>query len=282
MVISFLFASAISHFRFFAIVGIIILVAFLIWKNFIYHESVKDDEGEIKAIKLKEGIDAVNAEKISFEQTGIFLNEVSQNLRICFDAIAKNDRRRLRGVRNETKFIQNHANTIIANIFKTLYLLNHDLSDHTPKYSRTVGSLQEITESFRDIVMRCYNHSINYHSDLLDSQKEDLKQIRIAISRLLENTSIMLLKRKKIDYDYIDNQYERLEHLIDELNKRQIVRIQKLESKTRLSILFYGFLENSEKIAKHTRILLDIFRDYFRLEIEVAKNTDDQSDDQYE
>lgn len=266
--ISFIFATAISHFKIAAIIGLVLLVSFLIWKSFVYHSGVKEDDSEITALKLKEGIDAVHAENVSFEQTGIFLREVSQNLRVCFDAMLKDDRRRLRSLRSETKILQNHANTIIANIFKTLYLLNHDYSEHTQKYSKTVGALQEITESYRDIVLRCYNHTINYHSGLLESQKEDLKQVRISINRLLENTSIMLLKRKKVDYDYIEKQCEKLENLIDDLNRNQIIRIQGLESKTRLSILFYGFLENSGKIATNTKVLLDIFRDYFKMEKE--------------
>jgi phosphate/sulfate permease len=267
--VAFIFAWLLVKFETVALAGLILLVGFLVWKSFAYHANKKKEESEIVPIKLKEGIDAVHAENVSFRQTGIFLKEISQNLRTCFDAIVTNDRRKIKIERKYTKERQAQANTIIANIFKTLYLLNReDADDHTRKYSRTVGSLQEITESYRDIVLRSYNHTINYHSGLLEAQKEDLKLVRVALNRLLENTAIMLLKRKKIDYDYIDKQCLRLQELVAELNTRQIQRIQSLESKTRLSILFYGYLENSEKIATHTRLLLDIFRDYFRLELE--------------
>ena len=114
--------------------------------------------------------------------------------------------------------------------------------------------------------MRSYHHVINYHSELLDSQKDELIHIRLTICRLLENTAIMLLKRKKVDYEYIDTQCRRLRELILELDKKQVVRIQNAESKTRLSILFYGYLENSEKISIYAGKLLDIYRECFILE----------------
>ncbi|MBT7086106.1 MAG: hypothetical protein HN931_08025 [Desulfobacterales bacterium] len=36
------------------------------------------------------------------------------------------------------------------------------------------------------------------------------------------------------------------------------------DSKTRLSMLFYGFLENSLRISRETKSLLEIFRESFR------------------
>jgi hypothetical protein len=73
----------------------------------------------------------------------------------------------------------------------------------------------------------------------------------------------MLTKRKRVDYDYIHSQKRRLENLVNEFDKNQITRIQDAESKTRLSILFYGLLENSVKIAEQTEDLLVIFRESF-------------------
>ena len=74
----------------------------------------------------------------------------------------------------------------------------------------------------------------------------------------------MLTRRKKVDYDYIHSQKGKLENLVNESDKNQIKRIQDAESKTRLSILFYGFLENSLKIAEQTEALLHIFRESFK------------------
>jgi GTP-binding protein EngB required for normal cell division len=73
----------------------------------------------------------------------------------------------------------------------------------------------------------------------------------------------MLMRRKKVDYDYIANQCDKLRNLVTESDKNQIRRIQKAESTTRLSILFYGILENSLNISEQTQNLLSVFRESF-------------------
>lgn len=136
----------------------------------------------------------------------------------------------------------------------------------TQRYSHTIRSLQSIAESHSDIIMRVHEHFENFHTGFIDSQKEELRHIKTHVTRLLWNTSIMLLLRKKVDYDYITNQCLRVNELVNEFDMNQIKRIQNAESKTRLSILFYGILENSLKIAEQTRNLLDIFRESFEVE----------------
>ena len=71
------------------------------------------------------------------------------------------------------------------------------------------------------------------------------------------------MRRKKVDYDYVANQCEKLRSLVTESDKNQIRRIQKAETKTRLSILFYGILENSLSISEQTQNLLSVFRESF-------------------
>jgi hypothetical protein len=121
-------------------------------------------------------------------------------------------------------------------------------------------SVQSVAESHNDIITRVYEHFVNFHSGFSDVQKEELRHIKTYMTRLLWNTSIMLLRRKRVDYGYIDHQCRKLKDLVDQYDKNQIERIQRSESKTRLSILFYGLLENSVEISEQTQNLLDIFR----------------------
>ncbi len=268
--VSSIFVLIISYLKIFGIIGLVLFVGFIVLRSFRYHSKQAEEAGFIKNLNLKNGIDADFAVNTSFEQVAYLLNEVSTTLRICFDAVFKEDRQRLKEAKERTGKIQQITNIIIANIFKTLYLLDKEDVETTRKYSRTVGALQEIAESHRDIVMRAYTHVINYHSTLRGPQQQELQQVRVSVSRLLENTSIMLLKNKKVDYEYIENQRRKLRDAVLDFNKNQIHRIQNNESKTRLSILYYGFLENCEKISLQTQNLLDIFREYLGTEKESA------------
>jgi len=262
--VSLLFAFLIYYFRLAAILGLLALLITLVCYTYRLHFRREKESRVIDGFSLKNISDPNTAINASFEQTGSFLKEISDSLGLCFDAAFSEDRQRLRDTTTWTHKIQKWANIIIVNIFETLFLLRDSAVDSTQKYARTISCIQGIAESHRDIIKRSYVHFENCHEGFSDVQKEELRRIKTYITRLLWNTSIMLRRRKKVDYDYIANQSLRLNNLITEFDKNQIERIQKGESKTRLNILYYGLMENSVKIAQHTQDLLDIFRKFFR------------------
>jgi len=258
--VSLVFAFIISFFKLPAVFGLLLLAVIIIVNSYRWHFKKEEESKTIEAFSLKNITDADTAVKTSFEQTGIFLKEISDTLGICFESAFSEDRQRLKNIKNETVKIQKWSNVIVANIFETLFLLNKDEMSSTQNYSHTIRSLQAISESHRDIIMRIHEHFENYHSGFTDDQKEEIRKIKTHVTRLLWNTSTMLLFRKKVDYNYISNQSRKLKELSNEFDKNQIGRIQKSESKTRLSILFYGIMENCIRISEQTQGLLDIFR----------------------
>jgi len=258
--VSLIFAFFIYFFQWPAIFGLLLLEAVVIVNSYRWHYKKEEESRTIETFSLKDITDAKTAVKTSFEQTGMFLKEISDTLGVCFESAFSEDRQRLKDIKTETDKIQKWANVIVANIFKTLFLLNKDQISNTQKYSHTIRSLQAIAESHRDIVIRVQEHFENYHSGFTEDQKAELRKVKTHVTRLLWNTSIMLLFRKKVDYDYIANQSRKLNELINEFDQNQIKRIQKAESKTRLSILFYAIMESCFKIAEQTQALLDIFR----------------------
>jgi phosphate/sulfate permease len=262
--VSLLFAILIYYFRLAAILGLLVLVITLAFHTWRLHFRREEESRVIDAFSLKNISDPNAAINASFEQTGAFLKEVSDSLGLCFDAAFAEDRQRLRDATTWTGKIQKWANVIIVNTFETLFLLRDNAVDSTQKYARTISCVQGIAASHRDIIKRSYVHFENCHEGFSDVQKEELRRVKMYITRLLWNTSIMLERRKKVDYDYIANQSRRLNNVVTEFDKNQIKRIQDGESKTRLNILFYGLMENSVKMAQHTQNLLDIFRESFR------------------
>jgi phosphate/sulfate permease len=261
--VSLLFAFLIYYFRLAAILGLLVLLITLVCYTYRLHFRREKESRVIDAFSLKNISDPDTAINASFEQTGSFLKEIGDSLGLCFEAAFSQDRQGLRDTTTWTDKIQKWANVIIANTFETLFLLRDNAVDSTQKYARTIGCIQGIAESHRDIIKRSYVHFENCHQGFSDVQKEELRRVKTYITRLLWNTSIMLRQRKKVDYDYIANQSRRLNNLITEFDKNQIQRIQNGESKTRLNILYYGLMENSVKIAQHTQNLLNIFRESF-------------------
>jgi phosphate/sulfate permease len=261
--VSLLFAFFIYYLKLAAILGLLVLLVILVWHSYRLHYKRGEEKRAVEFLSLEKTDDAETAIHASFEQTGHFLKEVSDSLDLCFEAAFSEDRQRLRDATTWTDKIQKWANIIISNTFETLFLLRSDSVDNTQQYAKAMRFIQGIAESQRDMIKRSYVHFENCHEGFTGDQKEELRRIKTYITRLLWNTSIMLTQRKKVDYDYIHNQKRKLENLVNDFDKNQIRRIQDGLSKTRLSILFYGLLENSVKIAEQTEALLDVFRESF-------------------
>jgi len=90
-------------------------------------------------------------------------------------------------------------------------------------------------------------------------------EIEKCVCELLDRAANTLLNRESPDRETILSLSRRLEKLIDEFDHNQIMRIQDNSSKTRLSILFYGFMWNSRRISRQIIHLLEIFQDPLRL-----------------
>ena len=172
----------------------------------------------------------------------------------------------LKTVRKETKRIQKMANVIIANIFKTLRLLEKEELVDVKRYAQTIGVFQEIAESHRDAIIRSYEHVENQHKGLTEGQLKELEKIRERLCDLLESASGTLLRGQISNYRSIIVKHRELKHLVGDFNKNQVQRIQDGSSKTRLSVLFYGLTWDSQKIAEQSINLLKIFRNWLRLD----------------
>ncbi len=263
--VSSIFAFAIGYLHGIAIIGSIGAVVYLIVRNWKLHRRMEKASEELELLDLKRVTDAEFAVRTCFEHTGRFLGVVRDYLDNCFEGILTRDRKRLKRLRRETNKIQKWSNTIVANIFKTLRLLQQEQIQQAENYSYVVYSLQEISESLRDVIMRCHVHTSNQHAGLMPAQKKELQQVCKCMDGLLGDTAAALLNRTPFEFREVAAHFVNLKVLVEECDQRQVERIRNGLSKTRLSILFYGINNACMKIGEQTLQLLTIFNETLHL-----------------
>jgi hypothetical protein len=91
------------------------------------------------------------------------------------------------------------------------------------------------------------------------------------VIEILEKTSGALFNNEDLDDAFIEGKYQELKELAREFDRNQILRIQDNSSKTRLSILFYGFMWNALRIAEKTLQLVRIFKDPLKVKSRQAR-----------
>jgi len=259
--VSMLFATAIFFGKSFATLGILALAAILIIRSHRVHRARVEEEQAIEVFNLRKIKDSTAAMRVTFEHAGRFLSQVAKELDAGLEGLFHLDRQRLKDARTRQKRIQTWSNIIAANVFKVLRLLQWEEVENTQRYAETISSLQEISESVRDIVMRAHVHVSNNHSGLLEAQIAEMDAVRRSLVELLERASEAMLSGTEPDLEFIIAKHRELRTLIHEYDQNQILRIQDNSSKTRLSILFYGCTWDCLKIAEQTLHLLTVFQD---------------------
>ncbi|RJQ71943.1 MAG: inorganic phosphate transporter [Desulfobacteraceae bacterium] len=263
--ISVCFAFAIGYLNGFAVFGLLGMTGYILFRNLKIHGRREKATKDLDLLDLKRVEDADYAVRTCFEHTGRFLNIVQTHLDTCFDGILTQNRRQLKDLRHQTSNVQKWSNTIVANIFKTMRLLQRGELKQAARYSTAISALQEITESLRDMILRCHVHTANQHSELLPDQRKELQQVRKSVEALLAETAQIFLTRRPFEYPQVAEHYAQLKQYLEVCDRKQVGRIRSGQSKTRLSILFYGINNSCQKISEQTLHLLDIFGETFEL-----------------
>jgi len=246
--------------------GIAILAAFLIYRTHHVHRRREADEQSLEVFNLRKITDWAAATAVTVDHMGTFLREVRRVLNQGFDGLFQQNRQTLKAAREGQRRVQLWSNIIAANIFKVFRLSRWEEVERTQRYAPTISSLQEISESVRDIVVRAHLHVANNHSGLLVEQIAELDQIRSALVEILDHTSLSLRSKEEPDKKTIATCNRELRKLVNEFDQNQIMRIQANRSKTRLSILFYSLVWDSLKIAEQTTYLFEVFNESLRIE----------------
>jgi phosphate/sulfate permease len=258
--VSSIFAAAIYYGGGVAVAIIVSLAVLIIARTHRVHRRREEIEEAAQVFNLRKIKDSKAAASVTFQHAGLFLREVDQILDLGFSGLFEQNRQTLKEARIGQRKIQRWSNIIAANIFKIFRLLQWQALEDSQRYALTISSLQEISESVRDIVMRAQLHVDNQHSGLLESQIAELDQVRKVLAEILDTTSGALLSKEAPNDQLIATKNRELRLLVDEFDQNQVLRIQDNSSKTRLSILFYSFMWDSLKIAEQTTYLFDVFQ----------------------
>lgn len=262
-IVSGIFALTLFNLKIFGFFLIVIIGGLIIYKNHAVHKTRENDTKDLEIFNLKKIKDGKYATNTTFNHAGIFLREVSEILNEGFEGMSAENRIKLRNSKKRAKQISVWANIITANIFKSLRLLQKDNPKYSKIYARTVNALQGIAESQNDILGRAFEHVDNYHKNLLEVQKKELNELRkITVDLLLSSSEAMIERDEKKLNELLKKQLM-VNKIIKEFDENQVKRIQDESSKTRLSILFYGFTRDMRRIGEHTINLLKIFKDSF-------------------
>jgi Na+/phosphate symporter len=271
--VSFMFATVIFFGNAYGVVGLLGIIGLVIRQSHFRHKQRTKHSEKEGIFNLKKITSVSEALPTTFEHVAYFLSELRESLDISIEALFAQNEYVLSAQRTESKKIQRYANIIIANVFKTMRLLQRKDAQLTYRYGRTVRRLQKLADGHRDIVLRAHVHVSNQHKGLLDVQVEEISQVQRLLDEILIDVESTFNRQQTADFSSVVEKDLRLRELVQELQQVQMERVRDGASKTRLSILFYATLGNAAMISKQCLKLLETFSESFG-SVETSRTVD--------
>ncbi|OQY28595.1 MAG: phosphate:sodium symporter [Candidatus Cloacimonetes bacterium 4572_55] len=261
--ISSLIAVVIFYGKGFGVIGLLALAGMIIWKNHSKYKKRSKDKELDQIFNLKKVTDVADTLTTTFEHMSLFVYEIRISLDATLDALFNQNEYLLKAEKKKIKRIQRWTNIIIANIFKSMRLLQQEDATLSFKYGQTIRRLQKLADGHRDIVLRSYTHLSNHHKGLLNEQIKELQKVRQILHDILLNTELALSNKDVDKFKIVIDKDLKLIKFAEKLNQIQAGRIKTEESKTRLSILFYSIMGNAMMLSKQNLKMMEIFSKTF-------------------
>ncbi len=262
-VVSSIIAMIIFYTGGWGVLVLVIMIALFIRSTHSKHKERKRAKDKSLVFNLKKCKNVDETVSLTFEHMSILLHEIRVSIDSTLTALYNQNEYVLKDEYNKSKTIQKWTNTIVANVFKSMRLVQQEDGIKPNTFGKTVTRLQKLADGHRDITHRAYSHVQNHHKGLLDSQVRELRSASSLMMEILENTERILDKTESGDIEAATQKYNKLKRVTDKQNQDQIDRIKTLESKTRLSILYYSIMGNTLMLSRQNLKLMEIFSKTF-------------------
>lgn len=243
-------------------IAIVVLAFFLIIRSNVHHAK-----REKKAAKMESSI-------VSDEKTALLdklVDDVKQYLSNAhniyddvYGGLVNENRKKLKKAVKESKDLDEHGSIIMGKLLQGAVLIDDTFSNEDMNLGRTVSSIRDISASLKDISKICFDHVDNNHSGLAKDQKEDFKELKNLITSEFD---LVASKFSKKDLSKLEDLQEKIQDIrksISRLDKNQIARIKKGESKVRTNLLFMNILFKTEQISNNVSEIINFNKELLK------------------
>jgi Na+/phosphate symporter len=260
--LAFLIAMAIKFGGFVAILILVGLAVFFVYRTHIIHKrrSAEDEpQTSTDAEEIFSGAKMLTKCSNSIVKV---LAEISEILLASVDGLSNENLKLLRKTQEDVKKLNKSTKSLKDNISKTIAKFDESSIENGQFYVQSMDYLREMAHSISFLNKPMLDHVDNNHKALLDVQIEELNEI-VKMLRVFTNRIVQMIKTKSFaQMDGIIQEQQELLKFIDATRKKQVKRIKTNEVGTRNSMLYLGLLSEYKSLALHMVNLAKSFRDF--------------------
>jgi phosphate/sulfate permease len=261
---AFVIAIFIWWLEMYAVLILLVLIAFVLYRSTKYHKRIYFQQRELKeetSEQVENNIAAII--ELGSERIRKHILESSKIYMLIIDGFVYENIKQLKETCVKAKFLDKLARNTKNELFHRFSALNNESFDFGHHFIQALGYLGELSNTLQEMAVPVYNHVENQHKGLSKSQKEDALILLEEVTGFF-NYLVHIEKDYKFESipELIEKQKYILE-LIEELRKKQIKRIMDGVGKTRSSILLLECYAESKNMVLYAINLLKSQRDFY-------------------
>jgi len=250
----------------YAIVGFMILSAFLIYRSNILHKNREQEQNENEKGFLPLQANAEQTYDYLFDNLTKYFKSIANALTTSYSGIYNQDLKLLNKSRKQAKKIYKKSDMLVGDVLKVLKFANEKNLESGHSYAKALGALHEISSRLLYITKQNYDYFDNNHSRFQQEQIEELKEVNKQFNKLV-NLTIKSFENKTLNnIDDINSSSQEFESLINKYNKNQLKRIKKSTLNKRRSMLFLNNLDDTQGMVNNILRVTEAFKEFYGAE----------------
>lgn len=270
---AFVVAYIISYGGIYAIIGLVLLSMFFIYRSHIIHKKREDDKNQKESI-LNES-SPLNIEKIlasSKETTINIIEQTSKNYNKSLEALIEENRKKIKKARHNIKEINAETKEMKDSLHLTIRRLQEDSVESGHFYVQVLDYLRETAHCLNYISEPIFNHIENNHSLLESDQTDDLLDVKEEITRLFHSVQRVIVTDNYQEIDEVLQQQSDILEFINKSRKKLIKMLKKASLSTKSSLLYMEILNESKNLVLYLINVLKAERDFVQFSKDEMKD----------
>lgn len=262
-IVSFLIATVIFQGEMIAIVGLIIVAGFILFRQ---HKAYLRREQELAADVQKNMATGIDTSNIIDRCKADILTSLTTAEKLytnLFSALFGEELKKLRVIQKEVVKFSRHTKKLKDEIHVVVSKLKDDSIETGHYYVQVLDFLREIAHCINYISEPSLNHVENNHKGLLGPQKAELTKLSKDVTQLINMVSKAI---EKDDYTIREQVLKIQQDVIDDIErarKAQVKRIKMKEAGTKNSVLFLNILAETKNLVLFITNLYKSQRDFY-------------------
>ena len=261
--------SMLYYFEEVGLIVLVILVGYVLTKNYFLHKERRIKEIEEEELEM---IESKSIKGVIFESSKNimkFSKRVNKLFQKTFEGLASKDISTLKENLTTVSKLDKDVDLIANNVFYFIKNLDEASKESASDFHmKILGGLENITLSMQTITKSIYKHFNNNHRGLTYNQLRELKELEDDMNSFFKKIVKTFEKQK---YEEIKSIFSIKESLIKSLNKKiklQVSRTKDKDSGPRNTRLYFEFLNKTQNIVSEYLKILELYSEKYVKKIE--------------